>query len=195
MRRSGALVLSLRRQRRGEILQRRIYQHPTVDQAFRAKASFACLSLLRVMHEAIRCYEGDLEAFVIYVSVACASTGGAMRAPHFLAQPLDSPPLPDTFHRPVSRRAIAASTGLPRETVRRKIAQLVERGLLVEEGRGVRTRSGVLEERLNVEFCGALIREIERGAFELARVDRAYEDKISFRDQTARRPARSATRQ
>lgn len=176
-------------------MQRRIYQHPSVDQAFRAKASFACLSLLRVMHEAIRCYEGDLEAFVIYVSVACASTGGAMRTPQFLAQPLDSPPLPDSYHRPVSRRAIAASTGLPRETVRRKIAQLVERGLLVQESRGVRTRSSILEERLNVEFTWALIREIERGAADLARVERAFEDRASFRDQTARRPSRSATRQ
>ena len=147
------------------------------------KTVYACLSLLRVMHEAVRCYEGDLEGFVIYVSVACASTSGALRAPQFLAQPLEAPPLADIHHRPVSRRAIAASTGLPRETVRRKIAQLVQRGLLVEERRGVRTRSGVLEERLNVEFAAALIREIQRGAADLAKIDRNFEERFRLRDR------------
>jgi hypothetical protein len=148
---------------------------PAVDQAFRAKSSFACLGLLRVMHEAVLLYEGDLEAFVIYVAVACASTGGAMRTPEFLAMPLNSPPLPDSYHRPVSRRAIAASTGLPRETVRRKIAQLVQLGFLAQERRGVRTRSSIFDERSNAQFTSKLIHEIERTAADFARVERAFE--------------------
>ena len=82
-----------------------------------------------------------------------------------------------------TRRAVAESVGLPRETVRRKIAQLVQRGLLVEERRGVRTRSGVLEERLNVEFAAALIREIQRGAADLAKIDRNFEERFRLRDR------------
>jgi hypothetical protein len=39
--------------------------------------------------------------------------------------------------RPMSRRAIALATGLPRETVRRRLARLVELGLLREEGGGI----------------------------------------------------------
>lgn len=39
--------------------------------------------------------------------------------------------------RPMSRRAIALATGLPRETVRRRLARLVELGLLREEAGGI----------------------------------------------------------
>lgn len=39
--------------------------------------------------------------------------------------------------RPMSRRAIALATGLPRETVRRRLARLVELGLLKEEAGGI----------------------------------------------------------
>ncbi len=152
-----------------------ISQRPAVDQVFRVKAALASMSLLRVMHEAVRSYDGDLEAFVIYVAVASGSFGGALRDPDVVLQPLDAPPPPDSAFRPVSRRAIAASTGLPRETVRRKIAQMIERGHLVQERGGVRARSGVLGERRNAEFAAVLIREIERSSAELARVDRMFE--------------------
>jgi hypothetical protein len=39
--------------------------------------------------------------------------------------------------RPMSRRAIALATGLPRETVRRRLVRLVELGLLTEEAGGI----------------------------------------------------------
>jgi hypothetical protein len=39
--------------------------------------------------------------------------------------------------RPMSRRAIAVATGLPRETVRRRVKRLVELGILAEDNRGV----------------------------------------------------------
>jgi CRP-like cAMP-binding protein len=39
--------------------------------------------------------------------------------------------------KPMSRRAIALATGLPRETVRRRLARLVELGLLREEAGGI----------------------------------------------------------
>ncbi len=48
-------------------------------------------------------------------------------------------------------------------------------GYLVEEPRGVRTRSGVILERGNTEFAMTLIREVERTATELARLDAAAE--------------------
>jgi hypothetical protein len=132
------------------------------------------MSLLRVMHEAVRLYEADLEAFVIYMAVACSSVAGAMRDPELAFGAHNGPP-PESAFRPVSRRAIAASTGLPRETVRRKIALMIERGYLVEEASGVRTRPGVLQERRNSEFADRLIREIQRSAAELIRADRAFE--------------------
>lgn len=39
--------------------------------------------------------------------------------------------------RPMSRRAIALATGLPRETVRRRLVRLVDLGLLKEEAGGI----------------------------------------------------------
>jgi hypothetical protein len=149
-------------------------QQPQPDQARRVKATFACMSLLRILHEAVRLYDADLEAFTIYMAVACASVAGAMRDPEVALNTRNGPPL-DIHFRPVSRRAIAASTGLPRETVRRKIALMVERGYLVEEPRGVRTRPGVLQERRNSEFADTVMREIQRAAWELARADRMFD--------------------
>jgi hypothetical protein len=159
---------------RGRRLPQRINPQPEVDQARRVKAALACMSLLRVMHDAVQWYEGDLEAFVIYMAVACASIDGATRGPQAPLRVAGEAPA-DRHFRPVSRRAIAASTGLPRETVRRKISLMIERGYLVQEPRGVRARPGVLLERRNSEFTASLIKEIERSSAELARVDRALE--------------------
>ncbi len=137
----------------------------------RRKALVACIGLSRILHKAVDCFDGDLEGCAISVAIACASTSSILRDPELFARLDSTDPIPDSYHRPVSRRAIAASTGLPRETVRRKIAQLVEQGLLVEERAGVRTRSGVLELRRNLEFTGSVMQEIVRTAQELSRID------------------------
>ncbi len=147
-------------------------QEAQLDRAYRRKALIACQGLARILHKAVDCYDGDLESFAIYLSVVCASLSAAHRDPDVLALPADAGPLPDSYHRPVSRRAIAASTGLPRETVRRKIAQLVAAGRLTEEPQGVRTQSGVLGLQRNAEFAVVLIREIERSALEFATLAR-----------------------
>ena len=141
------------------------------DRALRVKTVAAAESLLRILRKAVDSYGDDLECFVIYLAIAMASTSWIMRRPDILAKVSPGGPVPDEYHRPVSRRAIAASTGLPRETVRRKIAQLVEQGFLVEAARGVRTRAGVFYERGNLAFANDLIRELERAGAELARAD------------------------
>jgi len=45
--------------------------------------------------------------------------------------------IPENLIRPVSRMALARSTGLPRETVRRKVIKLMERGYVIETPRGL----------------------------------------------------------
>src|SRR5271165_4200869 len=53
--------------------------------------------------------------------------------------------LPDTMLGSISRRAIASATGLPRETVRRVVGDLLASGHLIEVGRsGVMCRRGEL---------------------------------------------------
>ena len=45
-------------------------------------------------------------------------------------------PLPDQLSGQISRRRISDTLGIPVETVRRQVALLISRGLVVEQGRG-----------------------------------------------------------
>ncbi len=140
-----------------------------LDRRYRRKALVSAIGFSRMLHTAVDVFDGDLEMCAILIAIACASTSGALRDPEVYADLDDPRPVPQEYHRPVSRRAIAASTGLPRETVRRKIAQLAERDLVIEGPDGVSTRSGVLEPLL--ELAWTVVQEIERTAAELRRID------------------------
>lgn len=139
----------------------------TVPPNLRLKAFLACEALLRLMREAVAHYE-DLECAVVYFAVIAASVNAATRDPDVVANLQE--PVPEVLFRPVSRRAVAQSTGLPRETVRRKIARLVEEGHLLEEGRGVRPPHNVLMARSNYAFADALVQELTRIGDRLSRL-------------------------
>src|ERR1700756_54358 len=79
--------------------------------------------LLRIARAAGDNYGHDYEAILIYWSVVVASVGRYLRNDDLIAT--GGRPLPEEEHHPVSARAIAEATGLPRETVRRKISALV----------------------------------------------------------------------
>jgi hypothetical protein len=124
-------------------------------------------AVLRILHHALATYGGDLDSIVVYLAVSCASVGGALRDPRAAESPPPPGPMSPHHYRPVSRRAIAASTGLPRETVRRKIAAFLERGVMVAEGGGVRIPDGLLEDPKNFEFARTMVREFVRTAAQL----------------------------
>ena len=119
--------------------------------------------LLRIMRAAGDTYGHDYEAILIYWSVVVASVGRYLRNDDQLKL-IESGggPLPPEEHHPVSARAIAEATGLPRETVRRKIAALVAEGFLAQDSRGVRTTPGLLDQRGNDLFVAQTSREIKR---------------------------------
>lgn len=121
--------------------------------------------LLRVMRSAGDTYGHDYEAVLIYWSVVVASVGRLLRNDDQIRL-IESggAPLPEEDHHPVSARAIAEATGLPRETVRRKIAALVADGHLAQDSRGVRTRPGLLDQRDNGHFVSVAAREVKRMA-------------------------------
>jgi len=146
-----------------------------IERRERLKSLLAVVGFSRMLRKAIDCYDADLEACAIMLAVGSASTNAILRDPKFLRDMEHPGPVPDEYHRPISRRAIAASTGLPRETVRRKIAQLIDQGLLVEDPDGVRTPSGVLGRGRTYEFTSTLVREITRAALELTRIDQMAE--------------------
>ena len=71
--------------------------------------------------------------------------------------------LPREWVVPMSRSAIAAATGLPRETVRRHVGQLIERGLLMEDPRGgVTIVPGAIQDRGYEPLLEKLLTEFAR---------------------------------
>ncbi len=121
--------------------------------------------LLRIMRAAGDTYGHDYEAILIYWSVVVASVGRYLRNDdQFKLIDSGGAPLPAEEHHPISARAIAEATGLPRETVRRKIAHLVADGYLAQDSRGVRTTPGLLDQRGNGVMVTAASREIKRMA-------------------------------
>lgn len=143
---------------------------PPISWEFRRRTIACSLSLLRIMHEAISRYGADMDGVMIYLAVSCASVGGALSDLSLAANPPPAGPMPAKAFRGVSRRAIAASTGLPRETVRRKIAAFIERGELVAEGSRVRIPHLLLEDPRNLGFAKVMIQEFSRTAAQLGRI-------------------------
>lgn len=144
---------------------------PVVLPGERAKTVQAVEVLLRMLRTALDCYPGeDIETVMVFLTVASGSAGQVLRDPEIL-RTIDDGPLPDALFRPISGRAIAASCGLPRENVRRRLDQLVAQGRVVREPQGYRLRSGAITEPGNLEFGRAIIRELESAPRRLARLD------------------------
>jgi hypothetical protein len=129
-----------------------------------ANGLIALEGLLRVMRAAGDTYGHDYEAILIYWSVVIASVGRILRSADLDLLMENGGPLPEEDHHPVSARAIAEATGLPRETVRRKIAALVAAGHLAQDSRGVRSLPALIDQRGNKGFVLFATREIKRMA-------------------------------
>jgi hypothetical protein len=137
----------------------------------RAKTVVALEVLLRVVRLAMDCFpDDDLETIMVFLTVAAASSSSHLRDPQLRAS-LDGSPLPDHLHKTISGRAVAQSTGLPRETVRRRLDALVASGRLTREPRGVRTSSGVISRDRNLEFARSLIQELTSASARISRYD------------------------
>lgn len=126
----------------------------------RAMAVAGVESFLRLLRHARDCFpQDDLETVAVYLTVAAASAGHALRN-HALLVELAGGPLPDELQKPTSGRAIAAATGLPRETVRRKLNALVAEGRLVRENGSVRIPTDTLNRDNNRTFAARLVQEL-----------------------------------
>ncbi len=90
----------------------------------------------------------DPVMLLILSTIAVGSVQRTMRAGSLEDRFKGMEPLSVADFRPMSRRLIAQATGLPRETVRRRVAQLVEMGFIEEDGRGVRSNNLVSNPRL-----------------------------------------------
>jgi hypothetical protein len=107
---------------------------------------FALLHQYLAMHLVISEHL-ELEPVELLILIA-TTTGNVQRAvsPDALPEVLrGSTPLPPELIVPMSRRAIARVTGIPKETVRRHVDGMVRRGILLSMSRGVRARPGLAD--------------------------------------------------
>ncbi len=135
----------------------------------RLKGLIVCEAMLRLCRLMTDHFDCDLESFVCYMAVVSANVGRMRREPDGFAD--DEPPSAEE-RRPVSRRAVAASVGLPRETVRRKVMELVEKGHVIEVRGGLQAVAPALEHAENLQIVLGAIRTFQRTAAELEEVDR-----------------------
>jgi hypothetical protein len=107
--------------------------------------AFAVEFVVRYMHEAANLFDADYECAIIFLAILESNGRQNIRQPWFARDFADVRlSVPVEMVRPISRQAIAESLSIPRETVRRKVAYLIERGFLVEARGGVITTRGVI---------------------------------------------------
>jgi hypothetical protein len=102
--------------------------------------------LLRTLRNLGPVFKYDYESAIIALSVTMGNVQHLVNTPEVLAPYADlATPIPAELQRPVTRLSITRATGLPRETVRRKVAALVAAGVLIKDERGgVRLTPGSL---------------------------------------------------
>jgi hypothetical protein len=107
---------------------------------------------------------------LVYLTVSLANVQKAIRQPGALDGYTGTKVLPRSMIVPISRSAVSAATGLPRETVRRQIAQLVQSGMLVEEQGGVSLPMGAIADQGMEPLLEPLLKDFARTAEQLLRM-------------------------
>ncbi len=144
---------------------------------------------INALRRAYRLFDGDLTLFLVFGEIAQYNMSRALQA----LSPRDAADssrwkrlmrsLPERMITPCNALSISDATGIPRETVRRKVKELERRGWLVREG----ARSLTLSPRA-IEQFGPPGRAIMDDFRETARVIRRLDD-ASDLHQNRRGPA------
>lgn len=141
------------------------------DLPHRAMARVAAGYCLRSLDEIRQLFDGDLLTGFVYCSVVNANTSYlddlAVRAYMDLEDHV-----PDEARRPISALALAARTGLPRETVRRHIRKLEALGALrtvagglIAHQQHLRTETVVASTKRNAANLRLLMQELQAVGF------------------------------
>jgi hypothetical protein len=107
----------------------------------RVIAHFVTEFILRTAEGVSQSFDHDYEAAILFLTISVRNGEKAMNDPKMRERYgsfKDTIPDDDALY--VSRMALARATGLPRETVRRKVAKLIARGWVVEHKQGLRAR-------------------------------------------------------
>ena len=82
-------------------------------------------------------FDHDYEMILLFLTVSTRNAHNVMNDPELRKRYASyRDPIPVSLYTPISRLALSRSTGLPRETVRRKVAKMIEMGAIVEDERG-----------------------------------------------------------
>ena len=143
-------------------------------------STYASRFTIDTMRRAYRLFDGDLTLFLVFGEIAHYNMSRALRA-FSVQDAADSArwkklmrSLPGRKITPCNALSISNATGMPRETVRRKVKELEKRGWLVREG----ARSLTLTPRA-IEQLGPLGRAIMNDFRETARVIRLLDNASS----------------
>ena len=107
----------------------------------RVIAHFVTEFILRTAEGVSEVFDHDYEAAILFLTISVRNGDKAMNDPklrEMYASYRETIPAEHALF--VSRMALARATGLPRETVRRKVAKLIARGWVEEHPEGLRAR-------------------------------------------------------
>ena len=97
---------------------------------------------------------------IVYLTIIASTVQKVMRAPHPSDAFRAGVKMPSDKLGYISRRALAAATGLPNENVRRIVVELIDEGLVtVGPSRGVRNTGGNLQNPRILEALHRLFAE------------------------------------
>lgn len=117
----------------------------------------------------------DLEAAAVFLTVVASNLAPAARSGEAL-QMMEVKPLPADWLRPISGRAVAASCGLPRETVRRRLESLERLGEIERVPGGYRMTGDLFARNQNLSFARSLVHEFETASRAFEQIDQARDD-------------------
>jgi hypothetical protein len=107
----------------------------------RAIAFFVTEFVLRSAETISQLYNHDYEMAIIFMTISNRAAEKVMNDPKLREQYGSyNNVIPPEHALLISRMALARATGLPRETVRRKVSKLIEMGWVVELAGGLRAR-------------------------------------------------------
>ncbi len=113
--------------------------HPAMDAPYsRLFAYFVAEFVQRTALPVVAAFDNDYEQAMIFLAITTQNIQNLMLNQVTRKQYASFAVLaPDHLIRPVSRMALARSTNLPRETVRRKVLKLMARGFVEETPKGL----------------------------------------------------------
>ena len=117
-------------------------------------AHFVAEFILRSAESISEIYDHDYEAAILFMTISNRNSEKVMSDPKLRELYASyTSTIPPEHALLISRMALARATGLPRETVRRKVQKLIDMGWVVELAGGLRARPDLSRAP---EYIGAL---------------------------------------